>query len=120
MILEQSVIVSTEAIEIDPQIISIGRTRTYGTVQICFDCAAVIEKYGSVEGVELWLMMPGKPIRTRMIEFDGVSAFWLVDETDTDKCGNGEAELYFYLSGGGLWKSSIFPVIIKPDINKRF
>lgn len=108
--------------EYDDQTITIGRRETYGTHQVIFDCADVFKAFGgpdSFSRVDLMYCLPNGETRSIPLNMDrNNELLWNVSTEDTERKGNAECELYFYLKKGGLWKSNVFLVKIKPDIGR--
>ena len=119
--LQSKVAVLTEPKECDEQRITIGRRETYGTQQVIFDCTDVSKVFDGLENinrVSLLLRLPNGETRSTTLDLDRNQSTlsWNVSTEDTKCKGNAECELFFYFENGGLWKSNIFKVIIKPDI----
>ena len=110
-------IVPVSVDELKVQGITIGRRDTYGTEQVEFDLAELIDTYGNGSAI---LMVKRKldetayPATTE--QADG-KLLWTVSEIDTAYKGKGECEIFWYV-GEDLAKTVIYPISIMRDIGE--
>lgn len=95
--------------------IPIGRRGENEATEVVFDISSLIETYG--DGTcTLMVRRPGEesayPVAAARA---GSSVTWTVSNTDTDKQGRGEAELFWYV-GDALAKSAVYVIDIAKDI----
>ena len=96
------------------QYLSIGYVGETGARPVTFDFSAWATEYGA--GVlQLLLQRPGdaEPYPV-MLDIDGTTATWTPDATDTEKTGQGQAQLV-YTVGGVIVKNAIFRELIAPS-----
>ena len=98
------------------QKIIIGRAETYGTQQVIFDFSQMVQKLGQPQQIKLYIAFGGS-LRELTLPVVGTTAIWNITADDTASKGVGECEVYYLLESGGLWKSDIFQVTVKRDIN---
>lgn len=103
--------------ELKVQGITIGRRDTYGTEQVVFDLAELIDVYGEGSAV-LMVKRPGDetayPATTE--QTDG-QLIWTVSDIDTAYKGKGECEIFWYVNGN-LAKTVIYPTNVLRDIGE--